>query len=218
MIIALRIFRLNTCLSFVILKSLKYFFVSLLFRNFLLWFNVNMLITQNYLKPLQKLPQVLFYNTKLEGGYNQVVAFKLNKKGFAKMICHVYDKPMISTGQKPPVLIIDLLISIARRQGLGSSLINYAKNFSKKQGCEGKLCLKADVSFDINHIPHVFYRKMGFGALDVKDNIKIDKAIQKHKNLTYKDLPCLTMVYPAPIQKKTFTQKCSEFMSKIFNI
>lgn len=161
------------------------------------------------------LPKILIYGRNLPNNYKEFIAFPTNKNktGYGRMICRKIEEPLFSP-QKSPLLLIDFLYSFGENKGFGSALVNFAKYYSKKNGANGNIGLKADVSFQPLRIPHVFYRKMGFGTLESQANKKLDKAIENHKDLTYKDLPCRLMFYPAPKvkqEKTTLFEKIKEY-------
>ena len=109
-------------------------------------------------------------------------------------------------------LAVDFINAKKWRQGYGTQLMNFAKNYSKRNGCNGYIILKADCGFMQQSVPHIFYRKCGFTTLDPKQDKKLDKFIKQGKNATHKDFKGMVMYYPAPTETKqpSFYDKIKE--------
>ena len=70
------------------------------------------------------------------------------------------------------------VFTFARRQGVGSELIKFAKHISRKIGAQGRLhCIAWNFEHPGNP-PHKFYRANGFTTTNPKTNEAIDFAIK----------------------------------------
>ena len=150
-------------------------------------------------KKLTNIPKHLIYQRRkfqqLEGDAVELVAFTTGKnKAKAEMI---YSKRNMEylTGFKDKGIWVNYIGSSKSGTGLGTALIDFAKNQAKKQSLNGCVFLSADWSFTPHRAPHLFYRKLGFESLFNSYNKKMDKFIKQGKCATYKDFPRLTMIY-----------------------
>ncbi len=66
----------------------------------------------------------------------------------------------------------------ARKKGIGTELVNFARNLSKKLGAEGRVHVIAYNYKNPGKAPHKFYRKLGFSASSEMENKAIDFAIE----------------------------------------
>ncbi len=116
--------------------------------------------------------------------------------------------------EKTESLYIEELLSFEPQKGLGTKMLDFAKNYSKKIGCNGYFHLSADSGLTPDSIPHIFYRKYGMNTKDASINKKLDKFISKGKNARHTDCPNIEMYYP-PIKKpETKLQKFLKFFCK----
>lgn len=169
-------------------------------------------------KKIEQLPETLIYKS-LKNGYstkntNTFVIFSTKNPDIkTTMVCR---KNLICRDNKKniPSLYIAKLISNPMQNGLGRKMLNFAKLHSKRCGCNGFFHLDADVGFQPNHIPHIFYRKMGMNTKDALINAKLDRWIKKRKNATYKDFPNIKMYYP-PVET-TNKNNWKVFLTKLF--
>lgn len=109
-----------------------------------------------------------------------------------------------------PSLYIQMLVSNCSGSGFGTSMLNFAKNYSKKLGCGGRFHLSADVNLMPNRVPHPFYKKYGMNTGVPKIDFKIDRFVESGKDATYQDFHTVEMYYP-PIKSKKKT-----FLSSVF--
>jgi len=90
-----------------------------------------------------------------------------------------------------PSLYIDFLFSTKSGEGFGTSLLNFAKKYSKEIGCNGRFHLMASSGLLPQKVPHVFYkkcfendkdlRKFGFSKIR---GVKTEReALSKHEKL-----------------------------------
>lgn len=163
--------------------------------------------------PLKKIPEYLLYKGIQKNSRFSYEIFNIGstktQSQLGQMVCH---KSNISLRKNynGPILIIDFITTKIHDKGYGSILLNFAKQYSKKIGCNGYIVLKADSSFTPKRIPHLFYRKQGFSSFDPITDRKMDRFIRKNKNATYKDFMATIMHYPpnppkTNIFKKTIT-------------
>lgn len=75
-------------------------------------------------------------------------------------------------------LSIDFIKSDIQGQGVGSFLIEFIKNLSKKLGCEGRVHVVAGNFNKSNTPPQIFFRKQGFCTANKKHLDIIDNAIK----------------------------------------
>ena len=130
------------------------------------------------------------------------------------LVCHKSDFPL-RPNYNGSVLAIDFIETTNKNKGLGTKILKFAENYSKKNGCQGYLTIKADSSITPERIPHLFYRKFGFSTFDKKSDIKMDKFIKNGTNATIKDFPCMLMHYPPQAKELTNIQKCIKLIRKI---
>ena len=143
----------------------------------------------------KKLPEYLFWEHKDCFDTWDISMFSTkDPKKTGKMTC-ITTKQTISGKQKPYILIL-LLLSEPRKQGLGTKMLDYVQNFSKRKGCDGRFYLCADPQFTPKEAPHIFYRKYGMNTGNPKDDAKIDMFIKEGKNGTIEDFPHQKMYYP----------------------
>ena len=122
-------------------------------------------------------------------------------------------------GRPTPYILVQMLLSKPRKQGLGTKMLDYAQNFSKRNGCEGRFYLCADPQFTPNEAPHIFYRKYGMNTGCIEDDKKIDTFIKEGKNATIKDLQHMKMYYPPiPSVEKQESKQPKKSLWQILNI
>ena len=164
-----------------------------------------------------KIPDVLFYKRKINKLVNpkqiEYVAFSTkDSKKRGELIIH---KSAIQHREDylGPTLAIDFIKANEKNCGLGTEMINFAKNYSKQIGCNGYIVLRADSSFTPERVPHIFYRKQGFSTLNKETDAKMDKFIKYKSNATIKDFVVNIMHYPPKQDKPRFS-----FLEKIKKI
>ncbi len=146
-----------------------------------------------------KIPNILIYtvdkplNSGVIRHYSKLIDLK---KG--ELLAYMNaEKELIPKEHKlVPSLYVDILMSLSKGKGFGTKLMNYAKILSKKLGCEGNIHLIACNSFDLNRVPHIFYKKWGMNTGDYLIDTKMDKFIQKNKKAKASDFPNIEMYYP----------------------
>ena len=146
------------------------------------------------------------------------VMFKPNSKRLAANIVLKKTDKIFRPDYGGKSLVVEYVAAYRHDNGDGTSLINFAKNFSKKNGCNGYLVLDADPSFTPNRVPHIFYRKQGFTTLNEKIDKKMDEFIKENKTATYMDFLSMLMYYPAPdknIRRKGFLGIYDDLMNII---
>ena len=120
----------------------------------------------------QKIPSVLFYNQKNTQNYfaispNKGVVgnFSLNKRN-EMFITHLFVSPE------------------ERGKKIGTKILNFVEQLSKKEGLEGKIRVLASI-LDKKSMkpPHIFYRKYGFTSDDKIALSQIDKYIANNQPL-----------------------------------
>ena len=165
----------------------------------------------------EKLPEVLFYkrpaSSVMKPPQDEFVAFSTKgDMNYCEMLVH---KSSMQNRQdySGKTLAIDFIKSKEKRKGLGTAMLDFAKNYSKKNGCNGYLVLRAESSIDKSHVPHIFYRKQEFTTLDKKLDKKLDMFIRKNKDATSDDFATTLMYYPAPQQKPSFLERLKEFLT-----
>lgn len=176
---------------------------------------LNLSNMNRYNGPLKshKIPDVLIYcrgKNRLTPPQEEFLAFSTKKgeKATGLLVCHQLDFE-VRDDYNGPVLGVDFIETTPHGKGLGQKLLSFAKIYSKKIGCNGYICLKADCSFD--RLPHLFYRKNGFTTLDSKIDKQMDEFINQKYEPTTDDYPSLLMYYPEnttkPVQKSNIVKK-----------
>lgn len=172
--------------------------------------------------PLKKysLPDKLIYcNSIYKHGdkFEKFYIFSTNQncKAHGEMYCFKEHILRPDSNDFVPSLYIDFLFSTKSGEGFGTSLLNFAKNYSKKIGCEGRIHLMASSGLVPQRAPQVFYKKCGLNSADKTTNKKLDQFIKKHKNATYKDFHNTPMYYP-PI--KFPESRFLDFFERLFFI
>lgn len=165
----------------------------------------------------KKLPECLFLHQYTDYANARVDKFTLiptNKKHFGKwVIMKCFPEYIERDGKNNiPSLYIWRLISNCSGNGFGTQMLNFARNYSKRLGCNGYLHLSADGCYTPNRIPHIFYRKYGMSTQSTYIDKRIDKFIKKGKNATYRDFNTMDMFYP-PIEHPK--NKFEKFMTKV---
>lgn len=142
-----------------------------------------------------KLPEYLFWEHKDCFDTWDISMFSTKDPSkYGKMTC-IESKQLINRKLVPDILVL-MLLSHPRKQGLGTKMLDYAQNFSKRNGCEGRFYLCADAQFTTKEAPHIFYRKYGMNTGNPKDDAKIDRFIKEGRNGTIADFPHQKMYYP----------------------
>ena len=111
-------------------------------------------------------------------------------------------------------LYVHKLLSLYRRIGLGTKMLDFAQVYSKKKGCNGYFHLSANAGYMPNSIPQIFYGKYGMNTESKSINNKIRKYVKNNKDATYNDIPNVTMFYP-PIKFETWYDKIKNFFTSL---
>ena len=166
----------------------------------------------------KKLPEYLFWEHKDCFDTWDISMFSTKDPSkHGKMTCITTNQ--IIDGKQKPYILVQMLLTKPRKQGLGTKMLDYAQNFSKRNGCEGRFYLCADAQFTKNEAPHIFYRKYGMNTGCPEDDKKIDMFIKEGKNGTIEDFPHQKMYYPPiPPQEKPKEQPQSlwNFLKGLF--
>jgi hypothetical protein len=143
-------------------------------------------------------PDKLVFASKIEIAKSYIDKFVIisTKDTSAKAVMRCYPETIDREGKSVKSLYIWTLDSTKSGLGLGSSLLNFAKNYSKKIGLDGYIHLMASSEISPNKIPHVFYKKMGMNTSDITTNHQLDKFIKNGKNATIDDFDSVVMYYP----------------------
>lgn len=163
------------------------------------------------------IPKVLFYKrlckSYMSPPQTEFVAFSTaGDKNFGELVVHK-SKLIFRNDYQGDTLAIDFIQSQKKHNGLGSSMIEFAKNYSKRIGCNGYLVLKADSTLDKKEVPHIFYRKMGFTTFDKKIDKKLDSFIKSKTSATSKDFSSQLMFYPMKKKKNIIRQFITKFLN-----
>jgi GNAT superfamily N-acetyltransferase len=122
-------------------------------------------------------------------------------------------------GKECPSLYISLLESSHSGEGLGTALIDFAKDYSYEKNCQGNVHLYASTGFEPKKIPHIFYRKCGMGTNSSYKNKKLDFFIKRGKTATDENFKATYMYYP-PLNLKgeKIANKVLDFFSNLSDI
>lgn len=194
-------------------------------------FNNSMIKSISHLKyppiknTIKKIPQNIIYLWKQNEEY-YLAKVTSTKFPSSKGMMHFKKSQHFHFYDDKPTLHILLLRSQPRKIGLGTSMLNFAKNFSKQIGCEGRISLIAEPELEPFDIAHTFYRKHGMTTMDSETDAQLDKFIQEKRPATIYNFPRLNMYYsPNNINNKTTDIKNIDiknrflgYFKKIFNI
>lgn len=103
-----------------------------------------------------------------------------------------------------PSVYIKNLMSPFSGLGLGTELLDFARVYSKKHGCNGFIHLFSSAGYTPNRIPHIFYRKYGMNTENASINRRLDKFISQGKTADHYDFSDVNMFYP-PIKNPITT-------------
>lgn len=162
----------------------------------------------------KRIPKALIYH-QLKSPQDRFILLPTNKSESGRLVIMECAKEFITRKDigYTASLCIDKLISTCRGKGYGTIMLDFAKNYSKKTGCNGLFHLFADGCYNPHRLPHIFYRKYGMSTINPKIDKKLDKLIAKNKNATYKDFDTEQMFYP-PIKHPE--SKLKQLINKIF--
>ncbi len=155
--------------------------------------------------PLEKLPEKLIFQKSIEYFDNPVYHFTMfstnpaerGKQVIMRCFPDIIQRP--DRKEKVPSLYIWFLSSNDSGSGYGKAMIEFARNFSKKIGCNGYIHLDADTGLMPYRVPHIFYRKCGMSTANPYEDWCLDKYIVKGKKATYKNFKSMDMFFP-PIE------------------
>lgn len=167
----------------------------------------------------KKIPEILYYHktqgTRQKNNLYNMLSTKTGEKHGFLVTC--IKNNSIKDYYEGNHLFIGFIIASPMGNGFGEKLLNFAKQLSKKNECNGHIQLWADGSFTPNSVPHLFYRKNGFSTLDKKQDELMDKFIRWGKPATYKDFPNMKMYYPAPEKYPEVENKTPSTWTRIKN-
>ena len=129
-----------------------------------------------------------------------------DKLKLGTLVCHK-SEIQIRPNYDGNVLAIDFLEVTNKNQGFGTKILKFAEEYSNQIGCKGYMTLKADGSYMPERIPHIFYRKFGFTALEKHTDKRLDKFIKRKTNATINDFTSLLMHYPKPDKKPSILKR-----------
>lgn len=114
-------------------------------------------------------------------------------------------------------LSVEFICNLSKQHmGLGRSLIEFAKNYSRKIGCGGRVNLYAVKGKSYKEYPHMFYHKCGFNTgISLFDN-KMTRYIRKKVKPEDAKFPTLQMFYP-PIANVEPKPRFYEKIMKLFS-
>ena len=165
----------------------------------------------------RKLPEYLFWEHKDRFGNWDISLFS-TKDPSKHSQASLLESTQTIDGKPTPYILVLMLLSKPRKQGLGTKMLDYIQNFSKRNGCEGRFYLSADAQFTKNEAPHIFYRKYGMSTGYIEDDKKIDMFISEGKNGTIEDFPHQVMYYPPipPQEKPKKQQSLWQMLKNLF--
>ena len=170
---------------------------------------------------LKKIPDVLIshqYFNYYDAPISRFILSPTKKSEFGRLvIMDCIDTKINRDGIRDvPCLYIWKLISNCSGHGYGSKMLDFARSYSKKIGCNGYISLTSDGCYNPHRLPHIFYRKYGMSTESRKIDKKLDKFIAKGKNATYKDFKTEEMFYPPIKHPKSKIKKLIDKFFKIF--
>ncbi len=84
-------------------------------------------------------------------------------------------------------------------KGLGTMLLDIARQYSQEMGLGGRFHLEAGSLYNSEQVPHIFYRKYGMNTGRPSIDRKMDSFVRKRKKATNLDFKIMPMFYP-PIE------------------
>ena len=187
----------------------------------------NTLLNREYLKEIPK-ELIYSYTEHIKGsGFSQ--GYDINVHKMADMRTGNYVGKMITRVKKnvdctyiyPEKSACNALEIVAillkeRKKGFGSKFLKFAKYESLKSGCEGRVFLCASRLFNINHPPHIFYKKNGYVSVSKKMNKLMDDCIKNGTELDIKQADDLLMYLPVKEEPQK-TSGFSKLLKKLFS-
>ena len=169
-----------------------------------------MTITKTILTKPIKIPEVLFYKkpykSVMHPPQTEFLAFSTTgDKNWGELVVHK-TKMQFRNDYKGETLAIDFISTHKKNKGLGATIIDFAKNYSKQIGCNGYIVLKAVSHFSKDNAPHIFYRKQGFTSLDKNFDKNLDSFIKNKQKVNPDIFPEKLMFYPEE-KKLSFFEK-----------
>ncbi len=162
--------------------------------------------------------QISHVPTEEEGGYRVYSAFSTSdKRTMGYMKC----KPstIIKGDEVVKSLYISDLFSLSSGEGIGTSLLDFARRISGENGCDGNIHLVASGCYAPDRVPHLFYRKYGMNTGEKKFDNKIDHFIKAGKKATRLDFDNKLMFYP-PVEypkANNIFSRAIRFVGSLFN-
>ena len=157
-----------------------------------------------YIRPKIKTPDVLFYKLNTSN---------ITNRDQTNFIAFTTTKPT-NYGR----FITSTMNTLFRPDYNGKALtLDFVKNYSKQNGCNGYIVTTSYCGFTPNKIPHLFYRKQGFSTLDKAYDKKLDKFIKNNQYATQYDFFSKLMYYPELKRKENFFEKTFNKIINLFN-
>ena len=174
-----------------------------------------------YIRPKIKTPDVLFYKLNTSNIINRdqtnFIAFTTTKPtNYGRFITSTMNT-LFRPDYNGKALTLDLIKVHDKYQGLGKKIIDFVKNYSKQNGCNGYIVTTSYCGFTPNKIPHLFYRKQGFSTLDKAYDKELDKFIKNNQYATQYDFFSKLMYYPELKRKENFFEKTFNKIINLFN-
>ena len=171
-------------------------------------------------KPLSKLPEILIHQFPkdeiLGRVYNSFVLFK-PQIPTQKAIMNCFPEYIKREHEEVvPSLFISKILSLPRKCGLGTKMLDFAQKFSKQCGCNGYFHLMADDSYTPNEVPHIFYWKYGMNTKNSGTNYKLEYFAEFKKKASYQDFTHMEMFYPPISFEPKWVNKIKNSISKKF--
>ena len=113
---------------------------------------------------------------------------------------------------------VNYLFSYVHNQGIGRILVNLAKKDSLRGQANGQVKLIATDEYDKQNPPYLFYKRMGFKAVDESINSYLDKCL-KNKSTTNPNIinGCYEMVYNPPRKITQATKYIKEHFPQLLD-
>ena len=124
-----------------------------------------------------KVGRYIAFEQMKRNGMKRFVVFDRTKQDIVgQMYCFAPNK-LDSNGNS--IYRINYLFSYIQNKGIGKILTNIAKNDSKRGITNGKVCLIATDEYDKQNPPYLFYKKMGFNAVDKNKDNYLNQCLKK---------------------------------------
>lgn len=181
-------------------------------------------------RPVKQIPRILIYKcpkttNKRNWQYKDIIPseYRMVDTLTGKFVGEMVGGPVLHNNSKQHVFYpinspyksfyISYLNIEEQFMGYGRQFINFAKNLSRRSGCNGRVHLVASRVYDRNHPPHVFYKKCGFFSNNGFMNNYIDNCISSDCSMEIAFADNLNMYLPVGDVPEKIQTKFQAFLN-----